>query len=450
MTPGANPSAPSLSQGPPPSLPSSTALRLSRRGAEQWRAGAPWLDREELQGPTPDGDVVRIEDARGQPLGTGLYSLSGRVALRRWSSGDEALDSGTLRARLQRALLRRKLLLAGQPGLQEIDAFRLVHGEADELPGLFVDVYGVPLREALAPRPRQGGAAVLQTAVAAMDAREGLIGAALRDLLGVTQVVVRDDGSARDIEGLPRRRGLLHDPAAPGAEVTSLLQRFHDAGSSVEADLLQDGKTGSFLDQQANHGAAHAYAAALLAGEGAQLALDAFTYHGGFALGLARAGLQVEALDESAAAIARARKNAQLSGVVVDFRVENAFTALRGLEAAGRRYQVVVVDPPALAKRGRAGAGAAGREAMAAALRAYKELNLRALRLLRPGGLLFTCSCSGRLSPQDFGGMLREAAADARREVQLLERRGAGLDHPVLLGLSETEYLKCWVLKALG
>jgi 23S rRNA (cytosine1962-C5)-methyltransferase len=241
------------------------------------------------------------------------------------------------------------------------------------------------------------------------------------------------------MEGLSRRRGVLL-PAAPAGEAQTLV-RYHDAGALLEADLLADGKTGGFLDQQENHALALGYAQGVAEG-GGRTGLDAFTYHGGFALALARGGLETMACDESAAAIGRARRNAELNGLAVDFQVRNAFDLLRALEASGRRFDMVVIDPPALAKRGQAGASA-----VAAAVRAYKELNLRGLRLLSPGGVLITCSCSARVGGAEFGAMLEAAAHDAGAPVQVLERRGAGRDHPVLLGVPETEYLKCWVLR---
>jgi 23S rRNA (cytosine1962-C5)-methyltransferase len=199
------------------------------------------------------------------------------------------------------------------------------------------------------------------------------------------------------------------------------------------ADLLEDAKTGGFLDQRENHLRARAFA------RGA--ALDAFAYHGGFALHLARGCDRVLALDESAAAIDRARANAVASGLRnVECRVANAFDVLRQLEGQGARFDVVVLDPPALAKR---------RGALAAAERGYRELNLRGLRLLREDGVLVTCSCSAQMTPPRFEAMLAEAAGLAGRPVQVLERRGAAADHPVLLGVPATEYLKCWILRAL-
>jgi 23S rRNA (cytosine1962-C5)-methyltransferase len=328
------------------------------------------------------------------------------------------LDEELLASRIAAAIERRARLLG-----DEVDACRLVHGEADLLPGLFVDRYG--------------DAATVQTACAPMDRREARIASLLGERFGFRLVVARDDGGARDFEALPRRRGVLFGEGATRV-------RFHDAGSLVEADLLVDGKTGGFLDQQENHARAGEYARALGGGRRASdpiEALDAFAYHGGFALAIARAGARVMALDESAVAVERMRANAALNGVEILAAVGNAFDELRRFESEDRRFDLVVVDPPALAKR---------RSALPAAERAYKELNLRALRLLRPGGVLFTCSCSGRLTPDRFAAVVESAARDVGRPVQLLERRGAGRDHPPLLGVPETEYLKCHVLRVLA
>ena len=364
--------------------PAATGLDvlLSPRGAARLRRGGGLVARVDIVTPplALDADVVRLRDGRGQFLGMALWCARGPIAARLYSRTEQPLDARLLRERLARADGLRRALYAGQPR----DAYRVVHGEADLLPGLFVDRYGE--------------AAVIQTATAALDRREPLVAELVRELLGVSLVVVRDDGSARDLEELPRRKAVLI--GGPEARV-----RFHDAGSLLEADLLVDRKTGGFLDQQENHALAADYARRLRPGG---RALDAFTYHGGFALALARAGLSVTACDEDPQAIARARRNAELSGVSVDFQVHNAFDLLRSYEAGGRRFDVVVVDPPALAKRGRQQARAPGAPGAAqqAALRAYKELNLRAIRLVEPGGLLVTCSCSGRVSAADFGAML--------------------------------------------
>jgi 23S rRNA (cytosine1962-C5)-methyltransferase len=383
------------------------SVTVSARGAARLRAGNPWVYADDARGDANAGDVVRVVDGRGVTLGTALWAAGARLPLRLFSREAVTLDAAFLHARLVAANeLRRRLL-------PDADAYRVVHAEADGLPGLIVDRYA--------------DVAVLQTTARAMDAREAELAALVADVTGARLVVARDDGGARDFEGLPRKKAILH-----GAGSTTV--RYHDAGNVFEVDVMSDGKTGGFLDQAENHARAAVYAR----GE----ALDAFSYHGGFALALARGGAtSVLALDESAAAVARARANAERNQLgQVTFAQDNAFDRLRVLESEGRRFDVVVIDPPALAKR---------KSALGAAERAYKELNLRALRLLRPDGVLITCSCSGKLTLESFAAIVEEAARDVGRPVQVLERRGAGRDHPPLLGVPETEYLKCWILRVL-
>lgn len=391
-------------------------VTVSARGAARLRAGNPWVFAPDVaRSDGAAGDVVRVVDGRGTTLGTALWAPGARLPLRLLSRQEVTLDAALLEARIRAAdELRRRLL----PGA---DAYRVVHAEADALPGLVVDRYG--------------DVCVVQTAARAMDAREAEIADVLARVTGARLVVARDDSSARDFEGLPRRRAVLR-----GAGAT--LVGYHDAGNVFEVDVMTDGKTGGFLDQAENHARAAEYARPARPGATVE-ALDAFAYHGGFALALARGGASsVLALDEAAPAVERARANAARNGLVqVTVEQANAFDRLRQLEADGRQFDVVVVDPPALAKR---------KSAFGAAERAYKELNLRGLRLTRPGGVLVTCSCSGKLTPERFGAVVEEAARDVGRPVQLLERRGAGRDHPPLVGVPETEYLKCWILRVLA
>lgn len=396
-------------------------VRITSKAAKRLRAQKPLLLRAEvLSDPPPlSTDQVLLCDERGQAVATALWAAVGPVAARLWSLSGEPFSRQIIEARLRETWARRRLLFRTRPR----DAFRLVHAEADGLPGLVVDCYG--------------DAAVIQTGTQAMNRHKPLLAALVKELLPVSRIVCRDDGSARDLESLPREAGFLLGGPSPTV-------RYHDAGSIMEADLLSDRKTGSFLDQQDNHQEVAAWASELCP-QGQ--ALDAFTYHGGFALALARAGFGVIACDEDPKAIARARKNAELSQVTVDFRVHNAFDLLRAYESEGRRFDLVVVDPPALAKRGRTSAQPVA-TALVAALRAYKELNLRAMRLLRPGGLLATCSCSGRITIELFSDMLRSAAQDSGRSLELLWRRGASADHPVLWSFPESEYLKCWLFRA--
>ena len=393
---------------------SSTAdvVTVTARGAARLRGGHPWVYAEDVARHEARGDVVRVVDGRGALLGTALWAAGARLPVRLLARGEVTFDAALVEARVRAAdELRRRLFPSA-------DAYRVVHAEADGLPGLVVDRYG--------------DVCVLQTGARAMDAREAEIAEVVARVCGAKLVAARDDSSARDFEGLPRRRAILIDRRGGDTRV-----RYHDAGSEFEVDVMTDGKTGGFLDQAENHARAAAYVPA-----GAE-ALDAFAYHGGFALALARGGARaVLALDEAAPAVERARANAARNGLAqVTVEQANAFDRLRALEGEGRAFDVVVVDPPALAKR---------KSAFGAAERAYKELNLRAFRLARAGGVIITCSCSGKLSPERFGAIVEDAARDAGRPVQLLERRGAGRDHPTLLGVPETEYLKCWILRVLS
>lgn len=402
---------------------------VSARGIARIRAGHPWIFRDDVvRGPERDaGDggpfLVDVTDGRGRPLGRATWAKEARIGLRMLGPiGGDGGDTGdSLEALL--ALCDRRLEAALRRRLADRydrDAYRVVHAEADGLPGLIVDRYG--------------DAAVLQTTSVAMNAARDALAARVSARLGVRLVLARDDGSARDFEGLPRFAGVV-----AGTGDTRVTYRL--GPNTFEADLLTDGKTGGFLDQADNHAAV-----AALAPEGAR-ALDAFTYHGGFALALARRGGPVLATDEAAPAVARARANAARNGLDrMEVRQANAFDLLRTLESEGARYDVVVVDPPALAKRG-GGTGRAAEAALAAADRAYKELFLRGARLTEPGGLLVACSCSGRITRAHFEQLVTAALADAGRSAQLLARHGAGRDHPELAGVPETGHLKCWVLR---
>jgi 23S rRNA (cytosine1962-C5)-methyltransferase len=392
---------------------------VSARGAGRIRGGHPWVFRDDVvRGPARDaGDggppLVTVEDGRGKPLGAATWAARARLALRMVTRAGEAppVDLVELvRARLAVALDRRLGL-----GLDR-DAYRVVHAESDRLPGLIVDRYAE--------------AAVIQTNSVAMNAARAEIAELVRARLDARIVVCRDDGSARDFEELPRFAGVL-----AGAGEARIVYRLGE--NRLEADLLADAKTGGFLDQADNHAAL-----AALTPPGAR-ALDAFTSHGGFALALARRGGAVRAVDESADAVARATANARRNGLT-NLTVEraNAFDLLRALESRGESFDVVVLDPPALAKRG-------GASSLATAARAYKELVLRGARLTRPGGLLCACSCSGRITRAHWEEICTEALADAGRAAQVLARAGAGRDHPELCGVPETGHLKVWTLRVL-
>ncbi|NOK12246.1 class I SAM-dependent rRNA methyltransferase [Corallococcus exercitus] len=392
-------------------MPSLPTARVSLKGAKTLRRGTPWVYRTELTEPpatdTP-GAVVAVVDPQGNPIGQALYARRSPLALRlltRKGPNEEKVDDAFFIRRVEAALARRAVL----PGR---DGLRLVHGEADLLPGFFVDRYGQGL--------------TVQTLSEGMDARKEMLARALVEKTGASHVVCRDDASGRDFESLPREVRLLHGEGS--ARFT-----YHEGDNRFDVDLLGDMKTGAFLDQVDNH---------LRAGElGRGEALDCFSYHGGFALALAKHCTSVLAVEQDAKAASRIQSNAEANGRA-NVKVENgnAFDVLRRFDQEGRRFDTIVLDPPGLAKR---------REGLATALRAYHELNLRALRCLKPDGLLVTCSCSGKLDRQGFESMVLDAAADAKRPVQILERRGAGLDHPVLAGLAETEYLKALYVRAL-
>lgn len=382
-------------------------VAVNQRGAERLRTGLPWVYRQDIARPAEaeGGSIVRITDERGNLIGRGFWAAKSQVAVRLITRGDERCDAATLVRRVRQAVERRRRLFP------TADAFRAVHGEADLVPGLFADVYG-------------DGLAVQLLSEGAERHREVLLGA-LTDALAPRVVALRNDTSAREFEFLERSNVLVSGDDSRC--------RYHEGENAFEVDLMKERKTGAFLDQRENHLRAAEYAR----GD----ALDTFSYHGGFALALARRAKSVLAIDEDEEAVATARGNAQRNGLAnVEVMAANAFDSLHEYDRTSRTFDTIVIDPPALAKR---------KEGVPAAMRAYRELNLRALRILRPGGVLVSCSCSAKVSPAMFEEMLLEAARDARRPVQILERRGAGRDHPGLLGVGETEYLKCFVLQAI-
>ena len=382
-------------------------VTVTPKGAARARAGHPWIFRADVQaapGELISGAEVRIADARGNFIARGFWAVKSPIALRILSRTDSALDEALLAARLKRALERRRAMFP------QADAFRLLHGEADLLPGYFVDWYN--------------GIAAVQHLAEWAEARREQLARLVVELTGARAVVARDDGSARDFEALPRRAEMLFG--------TDSRAEYREGPIALEVDLLADHKTGGYLDQVENH---------LRAGELARgEALDAFCYHGGFALQLARKAAHVTAIDQDRSAVDRTLANAKRNNFSnLEARAGNAVEALRAFDSEGRKFDTIVLDPPAFAKR---------KEGLEGALRAYREINYRAVRLLAPGGLLVTCSCSGRVTPELFGEVVAWASQEAKRPLQLLERKGAGRDHPPLVGVPETEYLKAWFLLA--
>lgn len=383
-------------------------VSLVRRGVDRWQAGHPWIYRADLNGDPglAGGEVVRVTDGRGWFIGKAFYSKHSKISLRWLSYDDVAVDTDFFRQRLASADAMRRKALPGET------TYRMVHGEADQLPGLVVDRYGDYLSA--------------QFLVPAMESRKELIADLLTELFKPRGIVNRSDVGVRNLEGLPPEKGLLRGQL-PGPV------SFDEGLVRMRADLLEGQKTGAFLDQRENHVMASQYAT----GE----ALDCFSYVGGFALQLAARAQRVTAVEISDAAAAQLRENAAANRLTnLDVVVANAFDFLRDSVDEGRRFDTIVLDPPSFAKN---------KDAVAAAIRGYKEINLRAMQLLRPGGYLISASCTYHVDEQAFEDMLASAAADARRRVQIIERRGAGKDHPVLLNLRETRYLKCFVLRVL-
>lgn len=382
---------------------------ITKRGSDRVRSGHPWVYRSDLLGAKSlaGGEAVIVTDERGRLQGTALYSAHSQIALRFVSREEVAFDRAFLEARLKAAFSLRERLFPGERWL------RLVHGEADLLPGLIVDRYGDHLS--------------IQTPIPATDQRKGLICELLIELLSPTGIVERNDARARLLEGLEQVKGVLWGQYQGPSVV-------EEGDAKLEIDLIDGQKTGTFLDQRENHLRAAGYASG-------GRALDLFSYGGGFALQMAKGAESVRAVEISEAACATIRRNAERSGLEnVEVVNANAFDLLRDELAAERRYEMICLDPPAFAK---------SKASIAAATRGYKEINLRALQLLAPGGVLMTFTCSYHVSADAFEALIADAARDARRDVQILERLGAGRDHPALLSAPETRYLKGLVLRAV-
>ena len=397
---------------------------ISRRGADRVRAGHPWIYQSDiLEAEVESGDLVRVREERRRGIGWGLWSSQSQIALRMMvvgSSGslgslgsekDDIDERALFESRLRQAIdYRATLAIDGT-------ACRLVHGEADRLPALIVDKYGDASGEYL----------VVQTLCQGMDRRATLIVELLHEIVRPRGVLARNDPKVRRLEGLEERVDLL------AGEIPETVA-VREGDVTFQADLRRGQKTGLFLDQRENH----VVAASCAAGR----ALDAFTYNGGFALHLARRCSSVVALDSSEAAVALTRANAAANGLTnLEAREANVFDELRELEASGEHFDTIVLDPPAFAKN---------RAAVGRALAGYKEINLRALRLLAPGGHLITCSCSYHVDESTFVAVVTDAALDARVTVTLVEKRTQARDQPVLVGVPETHYLKCLVLRKLG
>jgi 23S rRNA (cytosine1962-C5)-methyltransferase len=388
----------------PPTSKESTVpkIKVSPRGAARLKSGHLWVYKSDvLTDGVPPGSLVSVTDQRGKPFGTALYSNSSQIAVRMLSH-EPVLDLPALiRSRISDAIAYREKFV------RESNAYRVIFSEADLIPGLIVDRYNDILS--------------LQILTQAMDTnpvRETVI-SELIARLNPASIVERVDPHVRELETLsPRNSGLLV------GEKTATT--FTMNGVQFRFDSLEGQKTGAFLDQRENYAAAAQYAYGQ--------ALDVFCYQGGFALHLAKACDHVTGVDSSRPALEIADQNAALNQNEIDWIEANAFDLLKDYSGSNHLYDTIVLDPPAFAK---------SKRDLDSAMRGYKELNLRALKMLRPGGILVTCSCSYHVSQVNFLEMLTSAALDAHRNIRLLGARGQAKDHPLLLNVPETGYLKC-------
>jgi 23S rRNA (cytosine1962-C5)-methyltransferase len=380
---------------------------ISRRGVERLRSGHLWIYRSDIRTASAEpGAIVRLVDEHGRVHGRAFYSDKSLIALRLVTREDVPVDRAFFTERLRRAIEYRERVV------EDTEAFRLVYSEADLLPSLIVDRYGDYL--------------VLQTLSQSTERQKDLFVEILKELLSPKGILERNDPRVRLLEGLEQRVGVLY-----GQIPDEVLTR--ENGVRFAYDLAKGQKTGSFLDQRENHREARRYAS----GE----VLDCFSYKGGFALTIADRCEHVEGIDMAPAAVEAARRNQELNSISnVGFREGNTFDILKEYDEVGRHFDMVILDPPAFAKN---------RDGLAAAHRGYKEINLRALKILKPGGILLTCSCSYHISEAFFLQTLAEASNDARKTIVVSDRRTQSKDHPILLTMPETMYLKCIIIKVL-
>jgi 23S rRNA (cytosine1962-C5)-methyltransferase len=381
---------------------------ISGRGEERVRGGHPWIYKTDVaEARAAGGDTVVVHNPRGRIVGHALFSDRSQIALRMLTVGEAPAGLELWRARLSSAVAFRRSL-----GI-DATACRLVHGEGDLLPSLVVDQYG----DYLAVQALSQGVDRLMPGILAL----------LVEHLKPAGVIARNDVRVRQLEGLESSVALLHGEVPEAVHV-------REGRIDHEVDLWHGQKTGLFLDQRENRVAARAYARGRM--------LDCFSYHGAFALQLADRCDSVIALEVSEEAVGHIRRNAERNGVAnVEARLANVFDALRQFERDRERFDTIVLDPPAFAK---------SKDAIEKAWAGYKEINLRAMKLLNPGGILVTCTCSYHIDEASFGQIVYEASIDARARMAVVEKRMQARDHPVVLGVPETYYLKCFILRRLG
>ena len=388
-----------------------TTVKVNKRGATRVRNGHLWIYRSDIVHVAANGgSVVSVTDEGNNFVGQAFYSDASQIALRFLTLTKEEIDQDWWHRKIRDCAARRKIS-------PDTDAYRLIYSEGDLLSSLIVDRYADVL--------------VLQTLSQGSDSIKSLLTEILVSEFSPRAVIERNDARVRQLEGLPLTSGILHGSAPDEFEILQHGLRFIVSPTGGQ-------KTGSFLDQRENRIAARSVALTTSRGR----ALDCFTFNGAFALHLAGVCESVVGIDISGEAVLAAQRNAKVNEMNnVEFREANVFEALRELETGEIRFDTIVLDPPAFAKN---------RASLKAAIRGYKEINLRALKLLNPGGVLISCTCSYHVSEDLFLEIINAAAIDAKRRVQIIEKRMQASDHPVLLGMPETHYLKCVIAKVIG
>jgi 23S rRNA (cytosine1962-C5)-methyltransferase len=383
------------------------AVTITMRGVDRIASGHPWIYRADIadaSGAEP-GAVVRLIDRKRRFWGQALHSSKSQIALRLLTREDRPFDDAFLTERIRAAAAFRQQVAAGA------QAYRLVAAEGDLLPSLIIDRYGACF--------------VIQTLSQGMDRLKPSVIEILRKEFAPLSIIERNDAAVRALEGLPEQTGVL-----AGEEIREVI--VEENGVKFCFHLIAGQKTGGFLDQRENRAAAAGYARGR--------ALDCFTYTGGFALTLAPRCDSVLGVETSRDALALARRNQELNGFTnLEWKEANCFDYLKAADQERQRFDTIVLDPPAFARQ---------KSSLESALRGYKELNLRALKILNPGGYLITCSCSYHVSEADLLAVIADAALDAHRTVAVVERRTQSRDHPILLTIPETHYLKCLILRA--
>ncbi len=383
-------------------------VTIGKGGIERILSGHLWIYRTDVMdaGDAGPGSIVNLVDRKKRFWGQALFSNRSQIALRLLTRESRPFDRAFLAERIAAAAEFREKIAEGA------QAYRLVASEGDLLPSLVIDRYAQCF--------------VVQTLSQGMESLKSVVVEILQEKFSPLSIVERNDVAVRALEGLPEQKGML-----AGEKIQEVV--VEENGVKFAFDLLGGQKTGGFLDQRENHAAARGYARGR--------ALDAFCYAGGFALAMARRCESVLGIESSAEALALARRNQELNGVSnVEWKEANCFAYMKAADQAGERFNMIVLDPPPFARQ---------KSNLESALRGYKELNLRALKMLKPGGTLVTCSCSFHVNEADLLGAVADAALDAHRTVSVVERRTQSRDHPILLTVPETHYLKCLILRAL-